>query len=98
MPAARDGGSYNSRRTQRDASSDLEMLGKSRENLAARRRHHDHVFMPDAAEPRIVKSRLNREHLSIFQRHFLKPRIFMNLQPQTAAGAMATSNVLAFAD
>src|SRR3979411_2964766 len=52
--------------------------------------------MPAAADPRIIESRLNRDHLSIFQRHFLKPRIFMNLQPQSVAGAVEKSDVLPF--
>ena len=81
-----------------DPPSDFQLLRKTRENLAAGLRHYDHVFVPDSAEPGIIKSRLDRQHLSIFQGHLLQPRIFMDLQAEPVAGAVEKSNVLPFAN
>src|SRR5260370_39199434 len=82
--------------TRKSAGSDFQLLRKTRENLAAGLRHYDHVFVPDAAEPGIIKSRLDRQHLSIFQGHLLQPRIFMDLQADPMAGAVEKSNVFPF--
>src|SRR5438876_1205614 len=84
--------------TRKSAGSDFQLLRKTRENLAAGLRHYDHVFMPDSAEPGIIKSRLDRQHLSIFQGHLLQPRIFMDLQAEPVAGAVEKSNVFPFAN
>src|SRR5205807_1745497 len=67
---------------------------KPRENLTAALGHDHHIFMPDAAKTRIIKTRLHRDYLSIFQHYFLQPRIFMNLQPEAVTGAMEKSDVL----
>src|SRR5438128_8233453 len=77
---------------------DFQLLRETRENLAAGLRHYDHVFVPDSAEPGIIKPRLDRQHLSIFQGDLLQPRIFVNLQTEPVAGAMEKSNVLPFAN
>src|SRR5438132_6606906 len=82
--------------TRKSAGSDFQLLRKTRENLAAGLRHYDHVFVPDSAEPGIIKPRLNRQHLSIFQGHLLQPRIFVNLETKPVTGAMEKSNVPAF--
>src|SRR5438128_9673035 len=79
-----------------DPPSDFQLLRKTRENLAAGLRHYNHVFVPDSAEPGIIKSRLDRQHLSIFQGHLLQPRIFMDLQAEPVAGAVEKSNVFPF--
>src|SRR5438132_5367555 len=84
--------------TRKSAGSDFQLLRKTRENLAAGLRHYDHVFMPDSAESGIIKSRLDRQHLSIFQGHLLQPRIFMDLQAEPVAGAGEKSNVFPFAN
>src|SRR5437016_3658791 len=77
---------------------DLQLVGKSRENLAASLRYHDHVFVPDAAESGIIEARLNRHHLSIFQHHFLQSWIFVNLKSEPVSGAVEKSHVLSFSN
>src|SRR5947209_17616525 len=77
--------------------SDLQLLRKFRQDLAASLRHHHHIFDANATEPRIIKSRFNRETLSIFQGHFLQPRIFVDLEPKPVTGSMEKSHVHAVA-
>src|SRR5205085_11668331 len=75
----------------------LQLLRKPRENLAPGLGDYHYVFVPDSAEAGIIQSRLDREHLSIFQGHLLQSRIFMDLQTESVAGAVEKSDILAFA-
>src|SRR5207245_5895254 len=84
--------------TRKSAGSDFQLLRKTRSTVAAGLRRYDHVFVPDSAEPGIIKPRLDRQHLSIFQGHLLQPRIFMDLQAEPVPGAVEKSNVFPFAN
>ena len=60
--------------------------------------HHDHVFVAHPAEARIIKTRLDREHLSIFQCDFLQTRILVNLKPKSMSGPVKKSDLAAFSN
>src|SRR5438874_6874474 len=85
----------NRARVHSSQASDFQVLRKPRENLAAGLGHDHHVFVPNAAEAGIIKSRLDRETLSIFQHDFLESRILVNLEPETMTGAVDESDVRA---
>ena len=48
--------------------SDLQTFGNRDKILHPDLVTHNHVFNPRPADPRIIKTRLNRQHLSRFQR------------------------------
>ena len=51
--------------------------------------------MTHAAEARIIKTRLDREHLSILQCDFLQTRILVNLKPESMSGPVKKSDLAA---
>ena len=50
--------------------------------------------MAHSTQARVIKSRLDRQYLSIFQGYFLQTRIFVNLEPESVPGAVKKSDVL----
>src|ERR1700736_2994401 len=67
-----------------------------RKQLVTALRHHNHVFVTRPAEARIIKTRLDREHLSILQCDFLQTRILVNLKPESMSGPVKKSDLAAF--
>ena len=77
--------------------SDFQTLLETREHSdAAFRQHHD-IFQPHAAEPGIIKTWLNGQHLSWFENGFLEPWILVNLKPEAVPGPVKKSDLPALA-
>src|SRR5713226_4095516 len=91
--AARDGGSYNIRPSRAARRLQFQLLRKTRKNFTATLCDDHDILLTHAAESRVIQTRLNREYLSIFQRHFLQPRMLMNLQPESVTGAVKKSDL-----
>jgi hypothetical protein len=51
--------------------SNFQLFRKPRQNSATRFRNQNNIFQAHSTESGIIKPRLDREHLAIFQRHFL---------------------------
>src|SRR4051812_47891851 len=79
-------------------SSNLQLLRKVRKHFLTGLRHHHHVLDTDAPETGIIKARLNRDDLALLENDFLQPRIFVNIQSETVAGAMEKSDAPSFFD
>src|SRR6266446_6644218 len=75
----------------------FQLLWKTRQHPATAFRDHHHILLSYSAESRIIQSGLNRQHLSIFQRHFLQTWMLVNLQPEPVTRPMEKSNSPSFA-
>src|SRR6266550_2726099 len=78
--------------------SNFQLLGKPRQNSTARFCNQNHVFQARSPNSRIIKPRLNGEHLSILKRNFLQTRMLMNFQSQPVTGAVKKSHSSALAN
>src|SRR5215472_4740506 len=72
--------------------SNLQLLRKTREDSTTCLCDDYHIFLTRAANAGIVKTRLDREHLAIFQNHLLQTRMFVDFQAESVAGAMEKSD------
>src|ERR1017187_4171271 len=77
--------------------SDLQLLRETRKLPAAVLRDYHDVFLPRPSYSGIVKPRLHRQYLSLFQRDLLQSRIFMNLETESVSRTMKETNLPAFA-
>ncbi len=71
---------------------DFQLLRKTRQNPAACFCDQNDVFHAHSTESGIIKPRLNREHLPIFQNNLLQTWMLVDFQPESVSGSVEKSD------